>query len=35
VFDAGDTEAFVSVVAELYGVRTDRRGDDIHLRSPT
>lgn len=35
VFDAGDTDAFVGVVTELYGVQADRRGDDIHLRSPT
>lgn len=34
VFDAGDTDAFVGVVTELYGVQADQRGDDIHLRPP-
>lgn len=32
VFDAGDTDAFVAAVSELYGLRPERRGEEIHLR---
>lgn len=32
VFDAGDTDAFVAAVSELYGVEADQQGDDIRLR---
>ncbi len=32
VFDAGDTEAFVAAVSELYGVEADLQGADIRLR---
>lgn len=35
VFDAGDTDAFVGAVTELYSVQAERQGDDIHIRSPS
>lgn len=31
VFDAGDTDAFVAAVGELYDLKAERRGAEIHL----